>query len=243
MDDKLKQKLKNLLDYQKKDLELRKLNATVERDPSRVEMNRNRKAFNDAKSALDECEAQAGAILGSYAELIKYIEENESTLAELENIETQTESDIEARVKKLDSYKSKFTSAEKKARDMDEKSHAVIRTRSDAFKSGNAAKKKFAEARDKHNALVESKSGDLNKLKTELEALRKTLDEHLFDEYRKLVEENKFPPVVPASADDKKGMFNCGGCGLGLPQQGNSQLKERGWCRCDNCHRIIVRLN
>ena len=80
-------------------------------------------------------------------------------------------------------------------------------------------------------------------MKAELEEQRKSLDPQFFAEYNKLVEENKFPPVVPAAGDDKKNMYNCGGCGLNLPQRGNAMLNDKGWFRCENCRRIIVRLD
>ena len=126
---------------------------------------------------------------------------------------------------------------------MDDKSKSVCRARADAIRTGNAAKAAYKEASDKHNALIESKAAEHNALKTELQQLHSELDEKMYAEYAKLVDENKFPPVVPASGDDKKGVFNCGGCGIGLPQQGNALLKDQGWCRCDNCRRIIVKLN
>ena len=210
MDETVKKNLEKLLEYQKKDIELRKLNAFVKRDEALASMNKNEKIFNEAKRVIAECEDQANAIISSYAELSKYVDDNEALLAELENTDAESEEQLAERVKKLESLKSKFQNADKKARDFKDRSKDVCRARVDAVKSGNAARQNYNEA--------------------------------LFAEYKKLVEEKHFPPVVPASGDEKKGMFNCGGCGLGLPQQGNSLLKDQGWCRCDNCRRIIVKL-
>ena len=242
MDETVKKNLEKLLEYQKKDIELRKLNAFVKREEELASMNKNEKIFNEAKRVIAECEDQANAIISSYAELSKYVDDNEAMLAELENTDAESEEQLAERVKKLESLKSKFQNADKKARDFKDRSKDVCRARVDAVKSGNAARQNYKEAKAKHGELISSKAGEANALKAELEKMRPTLDEALFAEYKKLVEEKHFPPVVPASGDDKKGMFNCGGCGLGLPQQGNSLLKDQGWCRCDNCHRIIVKL-
>lgn len=243
MDENIKKKFKALIDYQKKDIELRKLNNVLDRDEALVSMNKNKRVFNDAKQAIADCEQQAGGILDMYGELRKYVEENEALLEELEKSEASGEEELEQRVKKLESLKSKFQSADKKMHDIDEKSKAVCSRRTDALKTGNAAKIKFVEAREKHNKLVSSKSDEIGKLKAELEEQRKSLDPQFFAEYNKLVEENKFPPVVPAAGDDKKNMYNCGGCGLNLPQRGNAMLNDKGWFRCENCRRIIVRLD
>lgn len=242
MDEKVKQGLQKLLEYQKKDIELRKLNDMLNRDEALISMNKNKRLFNDAKQTIADCEQQAGSLLDTYSELQKYVDDNEALLAELENAEGSDE-DIEARVKRLESLKSKFQMADKKLHDLEDRSKTVCAKRTDALKSGNAAKHKFTEARDKHNQLVGSKAKEFESLKAELDALRAGLDKNMYAEYTKLVEDNKFPPVVPAAGDDKKNMFNCGGCGLGLPQKGNAMLADQGWCRCENCRRIIVKFN
>lgn len=243
MEESVKQNFQKLIDYQKKDTELKKLNTFLERDEALISMNKNKKAFNDAKQVISNGEQSASQILDTYAELLKYVDDNEAFLAELENAaESETEEELIERVKKLESLKSKFQNADKKAHDLDDKSKDICRARVDAIKAGNIAKQKYAEAKTKHGALVDSKADELNALKTELDKMRPTLDAKLFAEYQKLVEDNKFPPIVPASGDDKKGMFNCGGCGIGLSQQANTLVKDQGWCRCDNCRRIIVRL-
>ncbi len=244
MDEQLKTKFRKLLEYQKKDIELRKLNTLINRDAALAAKNKHRNAFNDAKQTISDCDKQAGVLVSSYDELCKYIDDNEAMFGELENIGDElNEEELAERVKRLESFKSKFQNADKKIHDMDDKSKSVCRARADAIRTGNAAKAAYKEASDKHNALIESKAAEHNALKTELQQLHGELDEKMYAEYAKLVDENKFPPVVPASGDDKKGVFNCGGCGIGLPQQGNALLKDQGWCRCDNCRRIIVKLN
>ncbi len=244
MDENVIQNLKKLLDYQKKDIELRKLTALINSDEALIGMNKNKKTFNDAKQTLSDCEEQSGAIMDMYSELEKYVTENEALLTDFENADLsgETEESLAERVKKLESVKAKFQNAEKKARDIDDKSKGICRTRNDAIKAGNIAKQNYADAKAKHGKLVSSKADEMNNLKAELESMSQSLDERMFEEYKKLVEEKKFPPVVIARGDEKKGMFNCGGCGLALPQQGNALLNDKGWCRCDNCRRIIVRL-
>lgn len=139
MDENVKQKFTKLIEYQKKDIELRKLNAVLERDDALASMNKNKRAFNEAKQALAECDQQAIGLLDMYGELQKYIDDNEALLAELENGGGDSEEELEARVKRLESLKSKFQSADKKMHDVEEKSKSVCKRRADALKSGKAA--------------------------------------------------------------------------------------------------------
>ncbi len=241
MDEKVKKNLENLLKYQAVDIELKKLNKLLNTDESLIAMNKSKKAFNDAKQTISQCEEQSNGLIDSYEELVKYVNENEALLAELENAGTpEEEQDIAERVKKLESLRSKFTSADKKAHDIEDRSKSVCRSRMDAIKTGNIAKQKYNESKVKHGELVSSKADESNRLVSELEKMRVQLDPTLYDEYKKLEEDNVFPPVVPARGDEKKGLYNCGGCGIGLSQQANTLLKDDGWCRCDHCRRIIV---
>ncbi len=243
MDEQLKHDLQKLIEYQKKDIELHKLNSLLDRDSAIAEMNKHKKIFNDAKQTLGNCEQQASAVVTSYYELQKYVQDNEPLFAELESKEAGSEEELAERVKKLDSLKGKFQAADKKAHDLDDRTKDIYRSRSDAMRSGKAAQQQYLEAKKKHDALVKSKSDELNKLKKELDDMAKGLNQKMLAEYNKLVAENKFPPIAPASGDEKKGMFNCGGCGLDLSQQSNTLLRDQGWCHCDTCHRIVYKLN
>ncbi|MCH5163180.1 MAG: hypothetical protein J1G38_06800 [Clostridiales bacterium] len=243
MDETLKKELQKLIAYQKKDMELRKLNLVIERDAALIEKNKQKKAFNDAKQKVEECEQASGALLSTYAELCKYVDDNEAAFSAFESGTAETEEELEERIRKLESFRTKFTNADKKAGEIDRRSKEIGRVRGEAMKSGKIARQKYNEASDKHNELVSSKAAEIAKLTAELDALRSELSAQLLAEYNKLDAENKFPPVVPATGDERKGMFNCGGCGLNLSQQGNTLLKDKGWCHCDTCRRIIVKLN
>ena len=155
MDENVKQKFTKLIEYQKKDIELRKLNAVLERDDALVSMNKNKRAFNEAKQTLVDCDQQASGLLEMYGELQKYIDDNEALLAELENGVGDSEEELEARVKRLESLKSKFQSADKKMHDVDEKSKSVCKRRADALKSGKAAQQQHAAARENKPELLE----------------------------------------------------------------------------------------
>lgn len=243
MEENIKKELQKLIEYQKKDIELRKLNALIERDAALAEKNKQEKLFNEAKSKLDECERTAGMLVSAYSELQKYVADAEALFNELESAEAENEEQLEDRIKRLESVRGKISGADKKATDLDKRSKDISRVRADAMKSGKIARQKYTEAKDKHNVLVKSKSADVARLSSELDALRGSLSPKLLDEYKKLDGENRFPAVVQATtSDERKGMYNCGGCGLNLSQQSNTLLRDRGWCRCDTCRRIIVKL-
>ena len=241
MDENIQQKFLKLLDYQKKDIELRKINDALARDESRLVMNKNKKLFDEAKNTIAECEKQASAIMNLIDEMQKYVADNEKLLTDMENVDVDDVEDFNEYMKKLESLKSKFQAADKRVHDLDAKGKAVVEERKNALRSGKNAQAKHAEAKEKHAQLLNSKSDEMNKLKSELESIRRELDTKLLEEYNRLVSENKFPPVAPARTTEK-GVYNCGGCGISLPQKDNALLKDKGWCRCENCRRLVVSL-
>ena len=97
MDEQLKKKFQALLEYQKKDIELRKLNLEIERDTALAAVNKYKRLFNEAKAAIAECDSEASTILEQYGTLVKYIEENEAVLESFEQSESESEEDLAAR--------------------------------------------------------------------------------------------------------------------------------------------------
>ncbi len=55
MEDSLKKKFQTLLEYQKKDIELRKLNSILERDQALASMTKHKRIFNEAKQTINDC--------------------------------------------------------------------------------------------------------------------------------------------------------------------------------------------
>ena len=64
MEDSLKKKFQTLLEYQKKDIELRKLNSILERDQALASMTKHKRIFNEAKQTINDCEQQSGELIG-----------------------------------------------------------------------------------------------------------------------------------------------------------------------------------
>ena len=54
MEDSLKKKFQTLLEYQKKDIELRKLNSILERDQALASMTKHKRIFNEAKQTIND---------------------------------------------------------------------------------------------------------------------------------------------------------------------------------------------
>ena len=61
----------------------------------------------------------------------------------------------------------------------------------------------------------------------------------MFEIYKQITAENKYPAFVPAMGDDASPA--CGACGMGLSGTAKNDLKNQGYCRCETCRRIIYK--
>ena len=95
------------------------------------------------------------------------------------------------------------------------------------------AKNKHKESKEKYEALVNTITPEINKVKKEMQALESSVDEKLMSKYKALKHDNIFPVFVPLNNG------NCGGCRMALPMGKLDKLKTDGYIVCDQCGRVI----
>jgi predicted nucleic acid-binding Zn-ribbon protein len=93
------------------------------------------------------------------------------------------------------------------------------------------------ERLDKFKKEKEPKIAELMK---KLDALKPDIPADVFEVYKALTAERKYPAFVAAiDAGDKK-HYRCF-CGITLSQKAQSELLDKGQCRCENCRRLIYK--
>ena len=75
-------------------------------------------------------------------------------------------------------------------------------------------------------------------MRAKLDALRPEIPADMFETYKTITAERKYPAYVQARLTDDKKHYRCF-CGLTLSQKAQSELQEKGSCRCENCRRLI----
>lgn len=235
--------LNKILEYQKTDIELRKILDILEKSDDGKKMETAKAAFNSAKSIVLQCEAQAQSLIESQDNLVaqrdELLKDTERLILIVENNEDENE--IDGNIVQLEEMKNKLAEFEKKANEIKARIEKVINEYKEANENGRKQRQVFMTAKEKQDNLKAKYIDKINELNGKLEAMAKGIDSETLEKYKAIVAEGKYPAFVEAYHDESADMFSCRGCGLALSQKNKSELLENGACRCETCRRIIYR--
>jgi len=228
-------KIEAILNYQKTDAKLRKLEVEVENSADYKRAAQARDAFNDAKKRAETSEQNAREILQRFETITSAYAESQK---KLEEIESSSVAGIdEANAEKLRAQTAKVIGhlqrLEKEIGTLNGYIGDVIKKNDDAHKQGSKLRTVFNESKAKYEALKQSKEPEMAKYRAELEEIAKNTDKKHLDMYLALRKDKVLPAFVTLSA----GL--CGGCVMDLSMNALSKLKTDGMIECEHCRRII----
>lgn len=227
--------LKKILDYQKKDAELIKLERTLNNNEDKKVYTQMISVVKDAQNRSNALEKQAGDLLGVYQNLKKTYEDNirSANIVNNKNLEKTSLADLDTIEEIASNIMTNLNILEKKLLLEAEKVNAILNDFDQTRKKYNLAKDKYA----KHKALFDEQS---KKLQPEIEEktkavkkLENDIDPTILAKYKQRRQDNIFPVFVPCI--DKA----CGGCRMELPYANLATLKTKGVLECEHCRRII----
>ena len=231
-----------LLEYQKVDLEYKKLNDEIVGNKDYKTMKAKKEEFNAAKQAVGEAEALAESVMNAYNGALEYMKANadkiEAVVARLTAGELN-EDEEKAAVDELETLKAALNEWEKKAAALKANADKAIADFTEAQKTGKTARTVYAYSKAKYEEFKKGKEQEYEKIKNRLAELQKTVEPKVFEVYKQITAEGKYPAFVPAIGDDASPA--CGACGMGLSGTAKSDLKNQGYCRCETCRRIIFK--
>lgn len=227
--------LKPLLDYQKKDAELIKLEKQLNNNENKKIFSQMITVVKDAQNKSGALEKQAGDLLKEYQELKKNYENNIKSANIIINkkLETASDTDLETIEEIATNIVNNLTIMEKKLLQQADSVNRVLSAFNETRKRYNLARDKYT----KHKELYDKESGDIqlqiNEKTKEVKKLESGVDADLLAKYKQRRKEVDFPVIVPVL--DK----TCGGCHMELPSAFLANLKQKGVLECEHCRRYI----
>lgn len=227
--------LNNILDYQKKDAELIKLERALYGSENKKISNQMINVVKETQNQSAMLENQAQQLIKSYTSLKKTYEENSKTanLILNKNLDAITEEEIFSIENVAQKVANNLAILEKKLLASAESVRDVLSNFEQAKKKYNLAKEKY----NKHKALFDE---DEKKIKPEIEKktqevkqIERGIDKEILAKYKQKRQDKIYPVFVPCI--DK----TCGGCRMELPSASLSTLKNNGVLECEHCRRII----
>ncbi|MBQ3494118.1 MAG: hypothetical protein IJA69_01745 [Clostridia bacterium] len=226
-------KIENILAYQKKDIELIKLQKSLDNNADKKAFEKQESLAKQLQSRSSELEKEAGDIIKEIENLKKSYAENSNSANVItsKNLEEVDNSVLDNMSSVASNISSNLNILEKKILQQAERVNAVLGEFNDTKKKYNDAKESHKFHKAKFEEFASQINPKIEEIQKELKALEKDIDETALQKYQKRRE--KQPVFVPLL--DK----SCGGCQTEMPLASLEKLKTQGYLDCEYCGRII----
>ena len=230
--------IQKILDYQKKDAELYKVEQKISNNPYRKKANELATLGKKAQTKSQELEGDAAKLLSEIDKIVESFELNKKKADELlsKKLDNLTAEDLE----KLNTFKAKIVSnlntLEKYVQKSAEAGHRTIAEYTKTANDYTKIKQQYNQCKDKVEEETSGLEPEKTKVQTELTKLETSVDAKALAEYKKKRNEGIFPVYVALEND-----AFCGFCRMEQPKIALSKLKESGTIVCEHCKRIIYK--
>lgn len=230
--------IQKILNYQKKDAELYKVEQKISNNPYKKKANELASLAKKSAAKVQELENEAAKTISDIEKIKESYELNRKKADELlnKNIDNLTAEDLE----KLNAFKAKIVSnlntLEKYVQRSAETGHRTI---AEYTKTANEYAKirdqyaKCKEQVEKETAVLEPERKNAQE---ELGKLESSVDAKILADYKKKRSEGVFPVYVALENE-----AFCGFCRMEQPKIALSKLKETGTIVCEHCKRVIYK--
>ena len=229
--------LEAILEYQKKDGELVKIEKEITESKAKKIVNQMVGVVKTAQQKIVETEKNSQNLIKSFNQLSTYFANEQKNIEKYLKLKLESEEE-----EKLLEYEKKIKEATTNLLVIQKNINKLSKSITDTLKQFEQYKTEVIEAKNKHsqgmkayNTLVESRQKEIEQLKADLQKLEKKVDPKLLSKYKKMREDKKFPIFVPLLNS------SCGGCSMELPKSQLNKLEEASMLECENCHRIIYK--
>jgi len=240
LDNKNKEKImeiNKILEYQKKDAEILKLQMQLTNSPDRKALASISALVKESQNTSAELEKQSEIALSKFNSLRDTY--NELMLAykklNVQGNESEDQAESKKILRKVNEISQTLSNMEKRLLALADKINGILSDYESTKKKYNLAGQKHKV----HKANYEKLANEINPKIAEIEAglsgIEKEIPTALFEKYNKKKQDKIFPVFVPEMNN------SCGGCMMELPSAQIEKLAKEGFLECENCRRIIFK--
>ncbi len=227
--------LKEMLQYQKMDASLVKIEQELENSESKRVVNQMVEQVRSAQNKLVSIERSASQLIADYEKLKQEFEEASRKLDNAKNVDysAMSESALRDSSTKINQQIASMLSLNKEITRLSKRIVSTLNEFETTKQSGVLAKKKYNESMAKYDKFASDKTHKIEEIKAELKKLEQQIDPKMLERYKVMRKEHKFPIFVPLVNNC------CGVCAMQLPNARLDLLKKNRVLECENCHRMI----
>lgn len=227
--------MKEILEYQKLDIELNKLKKGNANSVEKSNMTKLREYITEAQNKGLNLEAGAKDLLADYEKQKKLYEAN------LEKVQKITATDLsKVSADEIDEILSSINALSSELFSLDRNINIIITKIKESLKDFDNAKQNIIKAKQKYNIYKSKYEQDIKatmprikEIEQKMAEMEKSIKPELLEKYRTLKSENvQLPVIVPMVGG------HCSGCRVEIPMAKANKLKTEKSIVCE-CHRII----
>lgn len=227
--------MKEILEYQKLDMQLKKLEKQVNSSNEKNVMNQMINYVKTAQNKTLELEKSAKKLTEDYQSLKAEYDKSLKTIKELtaKKAEELSEKEMEEVFHKINQVSSNLYMIERNLNINVNNIKSILKEFETTKNQVIVARTKHKESKEKYEQLVADIKPKTDKIIAEMCALESKVKPELLTKYKEKKHDNIFPVFVEL----KDG--NCGGCMMAQPKGRIDKLKQDGYIICEQCGRII----
>ena len=224
-----------ILEYQKLDGEILALKRSLEKDESKLSLNKVAVMAKEAQAKLIDLESKAKTLISDYNATKGKYDEAYTKISKLSKLDISTLSEEDA-TKYLDESNNIFSTLSTMERILSvqaENVNSIIKNFEICRNNIVNLKQKYKELKEKVDEAQKKLEPEIEAIQKKMQSLEKQIDANLLLKYKHIRQDKIFPVFVPLNNNA------CGGCSMELPAALMNKLKTNGYLECEQCRRYI----
>ncbi len=230
---------KEMLTYQQLDGELNRIERDLRKNENFIKRRQYKAAMQECEETLARLEARAvelktqlAAAQQAVQRISEVIDEHTREVGTLED-----EDELNYMNKKLNEQLAELANVEKDVKRILHEGEEIAKTFDEVSAKLPRLVSGYRKCDEEFNRAAAEVKPRVNEIRAQQAELRKSIDDNLFNVYKKVADGGVYPVFVPLEDGTR-----CGGCRMEMPKAAvDAQFAGKPYMRCEHCGRIIFK--
>lgn len=228
--------LNELLEYQKVDAQMRRIEQEVAASDEQKKFAQANKFMKSAPERFEAQDRRAAELAALREDLVRRAEDISKQIAEYSELDEMVEEggDVSFYKKNAQTLLDRLRALKGEMQKLNADIAATVEEYERFKKQGAAMQKQYKEYKAKRDELVNDRKDEVNRLKAQLKSIAEKIPAETLAKYQQKRKENIFPIVVPLNG-------NMCVCGMDFPIALQERLAGGNVVECEHCRRFVYK--
>lgn len=228
--------LNELLEYQKVDAQMRRIEQEVAASDEQKKFAQANKFMKSAPERFEAQDRRAAELAALREDLVRRAEDISKQIAEYSELDEMVEEggDVSFYKKNAQTLLDRLRALKGEMQKLNADIAATVEEYERFKKQGAAMQKQYREYKAKRDELVNNRKDEVNRLKAQLKSIAEKIPAETLAKYQQKRKENIFPIVVPLNG-------NMCVCGMDFPIALQERLAGGNVVECEHCRRFVYK--